>query len=130
MIGPSPVNQAVLIGTDHTLTCRRGPDGAAGFITWEEDLDPIVTIFIDDQKLTSDPKYDNFYLDTGNLYDIVISKIEVPDEGSYTCRNTADPTSSQSVFIGVEGTCRDFTSYTLSEEISLVYLIYLFRLSL
>ena len=103
MDGPSPVNQAVLIGTDHTLTCRRGPDGATGAILWQEDLDPIVTLFLNEDKQTIDAKYDNFNLDSVNLYDLIITSIAVEDEGTYSCRNLADPNSAQSVTRTVEG---------------------------
>ena len=103
MIGPSPANQAVLIGADHTLTCRRGPDGATGFVVWDEKLDPSVTLFIDDQRQSPDPKYTNFNIDSSNLYDLVISSIAVEDEGTFICRNIADASSSQSVTLTVEG---------------------------
>ena len=103
MIGPSPANQAVLIGTDLTLTCRRGPDGATGAIVWEEDLNPVVTLFLNEDKQTSDAKYANFYLDSVNVYDLLITSIAVEDEGTYLCRNLAVPNSDQSVTRTVEG---------------------------
>ena len=103
LIGPSPANQAALIGTTHTLTCRRGPDGATGFVTWEENLNPTVALFIDDQKQSPDLKYINFNLDPSNLHDLVISSIAVEDEGTYTCKNTADESSRQNVTLTVEG---------------------------
>ena len=103
MIGPSPANQAVLIGTNHTLTCRRGPDGASGFVVWEEDLDPLVTLFINDERQARLPKFVNFYLDPDNSYDLIITNIAVEDEGTYLCRNTVDSSSSQSVTRTVEG---------------------------
>ena len=103
MIGPSPANQAVLIGTDHTLTCRRGPDGATGFVAWEEVLNPVITLFLNEDKQTSDAKYANFNLDSVNLYDLIITSIAVEDEGTYLCRNLAAPDSGQIVTRTVEG---------------------------
>ena len=101
--GPKPVNQSVLIGTNHTLTCRRGPDGAKGFVLWEEDLDPLVTLFLNDERQAQLPKYVNFVLDPDNLYDLIITSIAVEDEGSYLCRNSVDSSSAQSVTRTVEG---------------------------
>ena len=93
----------MLIDTDHTLTCRRGPDGATGFVAWEEFLDPPEVLFLDDQKQSMNAKYTNFNVDPVNLYDLVISSIAVADEGTYLCRNLGDAASAQSVTLTVEG---------------------------
>ena len=93
----------MLIGTDHALTCRRGPDGEIGFVAWEEELVPPVTLFLNDQRQSTHPKYTNFNIDPGNLYDLVISSVEVEDEGTYICRNTADASDAQIVELTVEG---------------------------
>ena len=103
MDGPSPANKSVLIGTNHTLTCRRGPDGATGFVLWEEDLDPLVTLFLNDERQAQLPKYVNFVLDPDNLYDLIITSIAVEDEGTYLCRNSVDSSSAQGVTRTVEG---------------------------
>ncbi|XP_072049823.1 cell adhesion molecule 2-like isoform X2 [Amphiura filiformis] len=98
LTGPD-AEDAVLQGEDHTLTCRRGPDGQTGSIIWDEALDGggRNTLFVNEGKENSDIKYNNFAIDSGNLYDLVITNIQIEDEGTYFCRHPSSGTEIEAV---------------------------------
>ncbi|XP_072048890.1 uncharacterized protein [Amphiura filiformis] len=105
LIGPSPANEAVLVNSLYTLSCRRGPDGATGLIAWEHSVPGSTnrnTIFIGEEKQDLDLRYDNFAIDPDNLYDLIITNMAIEDEGTFYCRNLADSTSETSVVRTVE----------------------------
>ncbi|XP_072048891.1 cell adhesion molecule 1-like [Amphiura filiformis] len=105
LIGPSPADEAVLINSMHTLSCRRGPDGATGLISWEHSLPGSTgrsTLFIGEDKQELNPRYDNFAIDPANLYDLIITNMAIEDEGTFYCRNLADGSSVTSVVRTVE----------------------------
>ncbi|XP_072049868.1 cell adhesion molecule 2-like isoform X2 [Amphiura filiformis] len=86
-IGPSPDKEAVLIGSNHTLICRR--ESSTGTIGWDEALSVRrrATLFYNETREDRNSKYDNFRLDNANLYDLIITDIQIEDEGIYVCRH-------------------------------------------
>ena len=50
---------------------------------FEEALVLPETLFLNDQRQSQLPKYTNFNIDPGNLYDLVISSVEFENEGTY-----------------------------------------------
>ena len=97
----------MLVGETTTLRCRVRPGSSVGNVVWADVNDGGVTLIFFGMNPGSNPKYNNFAIDStegDDNWDLTIHNVEAEDRGSYACQNTATDESDVAERI-VESKC-------------------------